>query len=837
MIRSMQKRHLMTLLALVLALFALVLLHPTAGAVDDTDKAETLVGANIKDGVLLGYYGLGGDIVLPNTVTKIGDEALKGNDNIVSITIPGSVKDIGNNAFDGCTQLERVIFTNPGQASNNLLIRVSAFQNCKKLTECEIPARANQVVGNIFKGCTSLKEVKVNDNNPYYFTKDGVLFGPALVNYEPQYNDAYALQSYPAGRQGAYTIPSEVNGKEIDQIWTSGFEGAASLTDITIPASIGRLGTAAFEGTGLTNVVIPDTVKQVDPAVFQNCTKLVSVKLPAGLAEIDQYMFANCISLQHVDMPDSITKINIYAFHNCTSLTSLALPKGLTSLSVGCFEKCYNLQHVVVPPSVISFPYDQDLGAYNPFKYSPVTVYVEKGSKADRFFNGHLEELQASAMASGGSLKVVTLSSVADPASINVGSLELMDAGKKVSVAGNFPIGSYLDVQPLTSGSAYNTFAAQANGKAFTAYSLSLLPTGTSATGPFALTVGQPENYSSSAKLYNTSGALETDFADSCFTATLSALGPIAVIDTKETTGTTDVTSVTLNKSALSLEVGKTGQLSATVLPNSATNKSVSWSSNNEAVATVSSKGIVTAKKAGTAVITATAVNGRSASCTVTVTGGSTEPTEPVEPTNSVSASATLRTAGHSDGKPSFRFALKNAKNVATVRVQFTADTDVVSVTGANGFTVLDQAKGSMVGGKYTGEVMLVYVNDGRTAFTQSAETAIASFVTNGTTPTLKITSVTISGWDSTGKAVYGTMGSIDPDEVKFVAATYDLDGNGKVNQLDITVAQAAYQARSGESDWNRPGANGVAPSACDVTGDSVVDIQDLIAIYLNFTA
>ena len=832
MIRSMQKRHLMTLLTVVLALFALVLLHPTASAAEDE---EELSGANIQNGVLLGYYGTEGNITLPNTVTKINDDALKGNKKIVSVTIPGSVKDIGNNAFQGCPNLEEIIFTNPDKASNTLIIRVSAFQDCPKLTKCEIPARAYQVVGNIFKGCTSLKEVKVNDNNPYYFTKDGVLFGPALVNYKPQYDDAYALQSYPAGRQGAYTIPSSVNGKEIDQVWTSGFEGAASLTDISIPASIGRLGTAAFEGTGLTHVTIPDTVQQVDPAVFQNCTKLVSVKLPAGLAEIDQYMFANCISLQHVDMPDTITKINIYAFHNCTSLTSLALPKNLSSLSVGCFDKCINLQYVVVPTSVVSFPYDQDIGPYNPFKYSPVTVYVEKGSKADKFFNNNLKELQAGTV-SGGSLSVVTRNSVADPAAIDVGTLELIDAGKKVSVSGIFPIGSYLDVQPLTSGSAYNTFANQANGKAFTAYSLALLPSGAAANGPFTLTIGKPSEYSSSASLYAADGALQTDFADDCFTATLSALGPVALIDTKEETGSTEASSVTLSKTALTLEAGKTVRLSATVLPATATNKSVTWSSNNEAVATVSTNGTVTARKAGTAVITARTANGKSASCTVTVTGGSTEPTEPVEPTNSVSASATLRTAGHSDGKPSFRLALKNAQNVATVRVQFTADTNLVSVTGTNGFTVLDQPKGSYVGGKYTGEVMLVYVNSGRTAFTQSAETGIATFVTGGTTPTLRITGVTISGWDSTGKAVYGTMGSIDPNEVKFVAATYDLDGNGKVNQLDITVAQAAYQARSTENDWNRPGANGVAPSACDVTRDGVVDIQDLIAIYLNFT-
>lgn len=68
MIRSTQKRHLLALLTVVLALFALLLMHPTAGAADD--GSDKLVGANIKDGVLLGYYGLGGDIVLPNTVTR-----------------------------------------------------------------------------------------------------------------------------------------------------------------------------------------------------------------------------------------------------------------------------------------------------------------------------------------------------------------------------------------------------------------------------------------------------------------------------------------------------------------------------------------------------------------------------------------------------------------------------------------------------------------------------------------------------------------------------------------------------------------------------------------------
>ena len=81
------------------------------------------------------------------------------------------------------------------------------------------------------------------------------------------------------------------------------------------------------------------------------------------------------------------------------------------------------------------------------------------------------------------------------------------------------------------------------------------------------------------------------------------------------------VTGVKLNKTALSLAVGKTSQLTPTVIPTNATNKSVIWSTNNPGVATVSATGLVTAKAAGTAIITVTTVDkGFSATCTVKVT-------------------------------------------------------------------------------------------------------------------------------------------------------------------------------------------------------------------------
>ena len=89
------------------------------------------------------------------------------------------------------------------------------------------------------------------------------------------------------------------------------------------------------------------------------------------------------------------------------------------------------------------------------------------------------------------------------------------------------------------------------------------------------------------------------------------------------------VSEVTLNKNSISLTVGGTETLTATVSPSDATNKDVGWSSSNSSVATVTN-GTVTAVSAGSAIITVTTADGgKTAQCNVTVTG-STTPTTPI---------------------------------------------------------------------------------------------------------------------------------------------------------------------------------------------------------------
>ena len=92
-----------------------------------------------------------------------------------------------------------------------------------------------------------------------------------------------------------------------------------------------------------------------------------------------------------------------------------------------------------------------------------------------------------------------------------------------------------------------------------------------------------------------------------------------AFTDNETQTPVVEVESVSLNKSEMTLTEGESETLAATVTPENAENKSIKWSSNNEAVATVDANGTVTAKSAGTAVITATSTNEKSAGCTVTV--------------------------------------------------------------------------------------------------------------------------------------------------------------------------------------------------------------------------
>ena len=135
------------------------------------------------------------------------------------------------------------------------------------LTSIIIPGSVTYFSVYEIAGCTSLTSIKVDNENQYYCSVDGVLFN----------KDKTSLIVYPAGiKSKTYSIPDSVTS-----ISFSAFLGCTSLTSVIIPDSVTSIGGGAFSGcTSLTSVIIPDSVTSIGGDAFRDCTSLTSVIIP-----------------------------------------------------------------------------------------------------------------------------------------------------------------------------------------------------------------------------------------------------------------------------------------------------------------------------------------------------------------------------------------------------------------------------------------------------------------------------------------------------------------------------------------------------------------------------
>lgn len=332
----MKKRFLAALLALVMVCALL----PTTALAEDSDFVID------ENGVLTKYRGSGGDVVIPNNVTAIGDHAF--SDRVLtSVTIPLSVTSIGMGAFMNST------ITNVTIPMSVTSIGIAAFMDCTRLTSVTISDGVTSIGYNAFRFCPNLTSIDVADDNAYYCSRDGVLFN----------EDRTELIRCPAKKSGVYKIPDSVTSIE-----GGAFEDCTGLTGVTIPGSVTSIGGNAFLGcTGLTGVTIPGSVTSIGGHTFYGCTGLTGVTIPGSVTTIGDSAFSNCPNLTSIDVADdnanycardgvlfdkertkllcfpggktgayiipmSVTTIEYGAFTGCKGLTSLTILAGVTTI-------------------------------------------------------------------------------------------------------------------------------------------------------------------------------------------------------------------------------------------------------------------------------------------------------------------------------------------------------------------------------------------------------------------------------------------------------------------------------------------------------------------------
>ena len=271
------------------------------------------------------------EVVIPNSVTSIGNCAFANCNALSNIAIPDSVTSIGNYAFSSCCSLSNIIIPDSVENVGN-----GAFQYCSLLECISIPESVICLNGTPFCNWNG----KLECLSSSFIYEDDVLFNmkkSEIISFRKQ-------------KIESYIIPDSVTS-----IGDSAFSGCHSLSNIVIPDSVTSIGNYAFSSCcSLSGVIIPDSVTSIGNDSFRDCSSLSNIVIPDSVSNIGNYAFTLCTSLSNIVIPDSVTSIGTGAFSDCTSLSKIVIPDGVTSIGYCAFSRCYSLSNIVIPDSVTS---------------------------------------------------------------------------------------------------------------------------------------------------------------------------------------------------------------------------------------------------------------------------------------------------------------------------------------------------------------------------------------------------------------------------------------------------------------------------------------------------
>lgn len=334
-------------------------------------------------GVLTKYNGVKSAIEIPNNVVEIADRLLYGNPTVEAVTIPASVKSIGDEAFAveairtptsyiAIGAAKTLTFEDTAEHPSQLAsIGERAFADGGVTGEVIFPDSVTQMGAGAFSGSMSVSYVRLSDN---------------LTEVpDNTFNQCVALarvaMSDKVTRIGAAVFDNCLYLENIDIIDTSSETGVKDVPQgvIPLPSALQEIGDSAFacgyiggwiDEDGVTRgskVTIPAGVKRIESGAFGLNTYIVEMEFNEGLEEIGQGAFSQTM-IAELTLPDTVTALDWHALFGMTNLRELTLSKNLgdgeliaaigeydNSFNVGADHSHMNLETVNVPDDALNY--------------------------------------------------------------------------------------------------------------------------------------------------------------------------------------------------------------------------------------------------------------------------------------------------------------------------------------------------------------------------------------------------------------------------------------------------------------------------------------------------
>ncbi len=276
-----------------------------------TGKDKDVVIPSYIDGnpvTMIGYSAFGNgaadhveSVVLPETIIRIDDFAFHACYNLRNVVLPEGLVYVGEDAFGFCP-IETI--TIPGsiqQMGNGVFWRNGVLKR--------ITIQNDQIVyqGNPFAGCDSLtlNGIILPKNSSQTIKRNNALYSGTTLLYVPKDRNVTS-----------YSI-----SEETEKIADGAFEGL----------------------TGLKELWIPDSVKSIGKNAFLSCDSLETIHFGKGLKAIQFCAFIYCGSLKEVELPDGLLSIGPSAFNYCTKLSKITIPSSVRTIEQGAFDKTNNI--------------------------------------------------------------------------------------------------------------------------------------------------------------------------------------------------------------------------------------------------------------------------------------------------------------------------------------------------------------------------------------------------------------------------------------------------------------------------------------------------------------